>query len=36
MWFTENANDFMIAPNYSLRALNHLHISFVPVEESHH
>ena len=28
MWFIEGANDFAIAPNYSLRALRELHIGF--------
>jgi cytochrome P450 len=28
--FVPDANDFSIAPNYSLRALNHLHIAFTP------
>ncbi len=28
MWFVEGANDFSIAPNYSLRALTALHIGF--------
>jgi cytochrome P450 len=28
MWFIDNANDFAIAPNYSLRALKELHIGF--------
>lgn len=28
LWFVEGENDFSIAPNYSLRALNHLHIGF--------
>ncbi len=30
LWFLEGANDFSIAPNYSLRALNHLHVGFQP------
>ena len=28
MWFIDGANDFGIAPNYSLRALRNLHIGF--------
>jgi cytochrome P450 len=28
MWFTEGKNDFRHAPNFSLRALNELHIEF--------
>ena len=28
MWFIDGANDFAIAPNYSLRALKELHIGF--------
>ena len=35
MWFVDDANDFSIAPNYSLRALNHLHIGFTPAPEGH-
>lgn len=31
MWFIDGANDFSIAPNYSLRALAALHIGFEPV-----
>jgi cytochrome P450 len=30
MWFVDGANDFKIAPNYCLRALEHLHIAFTP------
>lgn len=30
MWFIEGENDFSIAPNYHLRALNHLNIGFTP------
>jgi cytochrome P450 len=30
LWFVEGANDFSIAPNYSLRALRQLHIGFTP------
>ena len=30
MWFIDGANDFAIAPNYSLRALKELHIGFRP------
>jgi cytochrome P450 len=28
MWFLPDANDFAVAPNYCLRALQHLHIGF--------
>ncbi len=30
MWFLEDQNDFKIAPNYCLRALEQLHIGFTP------
>ncbi len=30
LWFIEGENDFSIAPNYHLRALNHLNIGFTP------
>ena len=30
MWFLDDQNDFKIAPNYCLRALEHLHIGFTP------
>ena len=30
MWFIDGANDFRIAPNYVLRALEHLHIGLTP------
>lgn len=34
--FIDGENDFSVAPNYSLRALNHLHISFEPSTEGQH
>lgn len=34
LWFLDGVNDFRVAPNYCLRALEHLHVGFTPATTS--